>query len=211
MRQGKQLNRPEGIWFRALRTLQILAFTFCLAPCILVLFEDFALRNTSMGRFANTFIHLLPTTGTDKLGIMFDVMAGFMFNLPYLAILCMEGVTYFHAYFILWDINLVPAYVSFTNLRAMKTLAQVDTIVCGKSAIADQENRYCACFKVADVLCTNEGDEGRPPAGAGRTEAADSNNESEDSEDDDREALEYLPNQAQSISGFTSAKAKELL
>ena len=168
---GRKLFRPEGIWFRALRTLQILAFTFCLAPCILVLFEDFALRHTSMGRFANTFIHLLPTTGTEKLSIMFDVMAGFMFNLPYLAILCMEGVTYFHAYFIVWDINLVPADVEFTNLRAMNTLAQVDTIFLGKSTLVEQDNRYCACFKVRDILCTNEGDEGRPPAGAARAEA----------------------------------------
>ena len=89
----------------------------------------------------------------------------------------------------------------------MKTLAQVETIICGKSTIVDQDNRYCACFKIGDVLCTNEGDEGRPPAGAARADAADSNNESDDSEDEEREALEYLPNQAQSINGFSSVKA----
>ena len=74
-----------------------------------MLFEDFALRNTSMGRFANMFINLLPNDGADKLRIMFNVMAGFMINLPYLSHICMEGVVYCHAYFVLWDINLVPA------------------------------------------------------------------------------------------------------
>ena len=53
---------------------------------------------------------------------MFDVMAGFMVNLPYLSHICMEGVVYFHAYYVLWDINLVPANINFTNLRTMKTL-----------------------------------------------------------------------------------------
>ena len=53
---------------------------------------------------------------------MFDVMAGFMINLPYLSHICMEAVVYFHAYFVLWDINLVPANINFTNLRTMKTL-----------------------------------------------------------------------------------------
>jgi|Transcript_20915 hypothetical protein len=120
--QKKVLHRPEGVQFRALRSVQIFSIVFCLVPCILVLFEDFALRNTSMGRFANMFINLLPNNGTDKLRIMFDVMAGFMFNLPYLSHICMEGVVYFHAYFVLWDINLVPAHINFTNLRTMKTL-----------------------------------------------------------------------------------------
>lgn len=47
-------------------------------------------------------------SGIKKIQIMFDVMAGFMINLPYLSYICMEAVVYFHAYFVLWDVNLVP-------------------------------------------------------------------------------------------------------
>ena len=61
--QKKILARPEGVQFRALRSLQIFSIVFCLVPCILVLFEDFALRNTSMGRFATVYIDLLPSDG----------------------------------------------------------------------------------------------------------------------------------------------------
>lgn len=156
--QKKVLHRPEGVQFRTLRSVQIFSIVFCLVPCILVLFEDFALRNTSMGRFANMFINLLPSNGMDKLRIMFDVMAGFMINLPYLSHICMEGVVYFHAYFVLWDINLVPAHINFTNLRTMKTLGQVDTIICSKSAFLNANLRYVAAFKVGDFLCYNQED-----------------------------------------------------
>lgn len=114
-----------------------------------------------MGRFANMFINLLPNNGTDKLRIMFDVMAGFMFNLPYLSHICMEGVVYFHAYFVLWDINLVPAHINFTNLRTMKTLGQVDTIICSKAAFLNANLRYVAAFKIGDFLCYNQEDHNR--------------------------------------------------
>lgn len=81
---------------------------------------------------------------------MFDVMAGFMINLPYLSHIVMEAVVYFHAYFVLWDINLVPANINFTNLRTMKTLGQVDTIICSKSAFLNANIRYVTAFKVSD-------------------------------------------------------------
>ena len=109
-----------------------------------------------MGRFANEFINLLPNTGTDKIKIMFDVMAGFMINLPYLSHICMEAVVYFHAYFVLWDINLVPAHINFTNLRTMKTLGQVDAIICSKAAFLNANLRYVAAFKIGDILCYNQ-------------------------------------------------------
>jgi len=86
---------------------------------------------------------------------MFDVMAGFMINLPYLSHICMEAVVYFHAYFVLWDINLVPAHINFTNLRTMKTLGQVDAIICSKAAFLNANLRYVAAFKVGDILCYN--------------------------------------------------------
>ena len=142
----KSLTRAEGVHFRALRTIQLFSILYCLLPCILVLFEDFALKNTSMGKFANIFINLIPKNGTDKLSIMFDVMAGFMFNLPYLSHLTMECVVYFHTLFVLWDINLVPANIKFTNLRAMNTLGQVDTIISGKAAFLNENIRNVAVF-----------------------------------------------------------------
>ena len=97
----------------------------------------------------------------DKIRIMFDVMAGFMINLPYLSHICMEGIVYFHAYFVLWDINLVPANINFTNLRTMKTLGQVDTIICSKAAFLNANLRYVAAFKVGDILCYNQEDHQR--------------------------------------------------
>jgi hypothetical protein len=86
---------------------------------------------------------------------MFDVMSGFMMNLPYLSHICMEAVVYFHAYFVLWDINLVPANIMFTNLRTMKTLGQVDTIICSKAALLNLNLRYVAAFKISDIICFN--------------------------------------------------------
>ena len=75
-----------------------------------------------------------------------------MVNLPYLAHICMEAVVYFHAYFVLWDVNLVPAQINFTNLRTMKTLGQVDSIISSKSAFMNNGQRYVSCFKVNDVF-----------------------------------------------------------
>jgi len=37
------------------------------------------------------------------------ILSGFLQNFPYLAKLTMEAVIFFHAYFTMWDINLVPA------------------------------------------------------------------------------------------------------
>jgi hypothetical protein len=68
----------------------------------------------------------------------------------------LEGVVYFHAYFVLWDINLVPANINFTNLKTMKTLGQVDSIICSKRAFLDPKKRYVAAFKLGEVICYNE-------------------------------------------------------
>jgi hypothetical protein len=92
---------------------------------------------------------------------MFEGVAGFMSNLPYLSHITMEAVVFFHAYFVLWDINLVPANIMFTNLRTMKTLGQVDTIVCSKAAFIYPSLRYVAAFKISDVICYNEAEKKR--------------------------------------------------
>ena len=109
-----------------------------------------------MGRFAQEKIDVIKLNSSEKLVIMFDVMAGFMINLPYLSHICMEGVVYFHAYYVLWDINLDPANINFTNLRTMKTLGQVDTIICSKAAFLNANLRYVASFKLGNKLYENE-------------------------------------------------------
>lgn len=103
----------------------------------------------------------MKLNSSEKLIIMFDVMAGFMINLPYLSHICMEGVVYFHAYYVLWDINLVPANINFTNLRTMKTLGQVDTIICSKAAFLNANLRYVASFKLGNKLYENEENKNR--------------------------------------------------
>ena len=48
--------------------------------------------------------------------------SGFMSNMPYLAKITMECTIFFHAYFTMWDVNLVPANINFNNFRIMKQL-----------------------------------------------------------------------------------------
>ena len=78
-----------------------------------------------------------------------------MVNLPFMSHLCMEAVVYFHAYYVLWDVNLVPANIIFNNLHVMKNLAQVDTIVCSKETFINPSLSYIAVFKVGDIVCYN--------------------------------------------------------
>ena len=120
-----------------------------------------------MVKFVSNF-ELLSTDGNEIIQATFQVLSGFMVNLPYLAHICMEAVVYFHAYFVLWDVNLVPAQINFTNLRTMKTLGQVDSIICSKSAFMNNGQRYVSCFKVNDVLVSM--DEKRLQTGNGQND-----------------------------------------
>ena len=113
---------------------------------------------------------------------MVEGVASFMSNLPYLSHIIMEAVVYFHAYFVLWDINLVPANIMFTNLRTMKTLGQVDTIVCSKAAFINPNLRYVAAFKVGDVVAYNEADKKRQKLDADNRNEVQSQNSSDSNE-----------------------------
>ena len=118
--------------------MQIAALIFSLLPCVLIIFQEFALKNTSFYKFESTFIHLDEEQfALEKFKQMFGVAAGFMVNLPYLAIICMEAVIFFHSNFVLWDVHLAPAQIKFNSLKAMKALGQVDSIVCSKSAFVN--------------------------------------------------------------------------
>ena len=57
-----------------------------------------------------------------------------MLNHPYLAKITMEAVIFFHAYFSLWDVNLVPAQLNYNQMKIMKSMGQIDSVVCSKSA-----------------------------------------------------------------------------
>ena len=78
-----------------------------------------------------------------------------MTNLPYLAKLTMECVMYFHAYFTMWDVNLVPAAVNFTDMKVMKSMGQVDNIVCSKSAFFNSGNTFTAMCKIGNTVFSN--------------------------------------------------------
>ena len=79
-----------------------------------------------------------------------------MVNLPYLAVVCMEAVVYFHSNFVLWDVHLAPAAIKFNSLKAMKALGQVDSIVCSKSAFVNASHQYVAAFKIDNKKFMNK-------------------------------------------------------
>ena len=41
------MRRREHVSFRTLRKMQIAALIFSLLPCVLIIFQEFALKNTS--------------------------------------------------------------------------------------------------------------------------------------------------------------------
>ena len=40
----------------------------------------------------------------------------------------MESVIFFHVYYTMWDVNLVPAQMNYTDLKIMKSMGQIDSI-----------------------------------------------------------------------------------
>ena len=134
-----------------------------------------------------------------------------MVNLPYLAYICMEGVVFFHVYFILWDVNLVPAGVNFTNLEAMQTLGNIDSIVCSKSAfISERGNRSIAAFKVGNTICENDGEKKENRDVTNGTTDIDSLDSSIGSIDLNKDELDYIPNQVKEDEIFRSKTVEQL-
>ena len=78
-----------------------------------------------------------------------------MQNHPYLAKLTMEAVIFFHAYFTMWDVNLVPAQLNYNELKIMKSMGQIDSVVCPKSAFFWHNACFVAAFKVKDAVFYN--------------------------------------------------------
>ena len=68
----------------------------------------------------------------------------------------MEAVIFFHAYFTMWDINLVPAQLNYNELKIMKSMGQIDSVVCPKSAFFWHNACFVAAFKVKDAVFYNQ-------------------------------------------------------
>ena len=133
-----------------------------------------------------------------------------MVNMPYLGYICMEGVVFFHTYFILWDVNLVPAEVKFNNLEAMQTLGNVDSIICSKSSfISERGNRSIAAFKVGNTTCENDG-ERKDKIDTNKTTDVDSLDSSIGSIDLNKDELEYVPNHVKDDEIFRSKTVEQL-
>ena len=68
----------------------------------------------------------------------------------------MEAVTFFHAYFTMWDVNLVPAELNYNELKVMKSMGQIDSVVCPKSAFFWRKASFVAAFKVNNAIFYNQ-------------------------------------------------------
>ena len=84
------------------------------------------------------------------------VFACFLNNFPFMAKLTMELTIYFHAYFVMWDISLVPAAVEFNNLSVMRHMAQIDSVICSKSSFLNCSPIMITMFKIGDEIYENE-------------------------------------------------------
>lgn len=99
-------NHFESVHFTALRYIQYVSIIFCLFPCVMIVLQDLLLKNLQVSRFVSSFVQLDTKFTMANYTI---ILSGFLQNFPYLAKLTMEAVIFFHAYFTMWDINLVPA------------------------------------------------------------------------------------------------------
>ena len=154
-RQKKNGKGFESVYFTALKVVQLVSFLFCFLPVALMILEDLVLQNLPARRFAEAWgLETMESAGLGREKYWYS-FAGFMTNLPYLAKLTMDGVVFFHAYFAMWDVNLVPAHLNFTDLKAMKSMGQVDHIVCPKSAFFSSGHTFTAAFKIGGQLFAN--------------------------------------------------------
>lgn len=71
--------------------------------------------------------------------------------LPLFYELVFDMVSIMQAYFLEWDINLVPAGVKFNNLRAMQKLPWVGHVVTSPAAMEGEQNYKVTYFKVGDL------------------------------------------------------------
>ena len=68
----------------------------------------------------------------------------------------MESVIFFHVYYTMWDVNLVPAQMNYTDLKIMKSMGQIASIVCPKSAFLWNGTSLAAAFKINEKIYYNQ-------------------------------------------------------
>jgi len=150
--------------------------------------QDLLLKNLVVSRFVSSVVELGEKFTPSNYTIIFS---GFLQNFPYLAKLTMEAVIFFHAYFTMWDINLVPAQLNYNDLKIMKSMGQIDSIVCPKSAFLWHNTSYPAAFQINNVTFFNQRDK---KAGADHHASTSVNQEVYSSEEELDGEFDYLPN-----------------
>ena len=142
----------ESVHFTALKYVQVASLVFCLVPCLLLILESLVLRNLTIRQFVETFSDAEFSYSLKSFTALYS---DFMQNHPYLAKLTMEAVIFFHAYFTMWDVNLVPARLNYNDLKIMKSMGQIDSVVCPKSAFFWHNACFVAAFKVKNAVFYN--------------------------------------------------------
>lgn len=117
--RSSKANNFESVHYTALRYIQYISIVFCTLPCIMIVLQDMILQNLQVSQFVNHFAEEKQKLSLASYTIIFS---GFLQNFPYLAKLTMEAVIFFHAYFTMWDIQLVPAQLNYNDLKIMKSM-----------------------------------------------------------------------------------------
>ena len=172
--------------------MQYCSIVFCLVPCIMIVLQELIMKNLKSIRFVETYSDVSFKFTIESYTI---ILSGFLQNFPYLAKLTMEAVIFFHAYYTMWDVNLVPAQLNYTDLKIMKSMGQIDSLVCPKSAFLWHNTSFTAAFKINEKIYYNQNEKNERIA----VNDAQKENENEaafssDSEEDENERLSYLPN-----------------
>ena len=126
LKKNRTSNESSNLY--ALKVLQVCSILFCFVPVVAMIIEDLVLSNNTKHEFLSIWQMIDTTTKSEAQPELFKakywvILAGFMNNFPFMAKLTMEFAIYFHAYFAMWDINLVPAFVEFNNLSVMRHMA----------------------------------------------------------------------------------------
>ena len=161
LRLNKNATSNESSSLYPLKVLQVCSILFCFLPVITMIIEDLVLSDNTKHEFLRTWQMIDTTLKSEAQSTLIKakywvIFAGFLNNFPFMAKLTIEFTIYFHAYFVMWDINLIPALVEFNNLSVMRHMAQIDSIICSKSSFLNYSPIMISMFKIGDVLFENE-------------------------------------------------------
>ena len=88
------MTRPyQSLVFRILKGLQVCSLLATALPFVLILFGNQILKETPVSKFDAVFLqHGSSLTLLEKITYGTTILSSFMFNVPYLAQICMEMV-----------------------------------------------------------------------------------------------------------------------